>query len=230
MRSQPPVRVGEKHNRLTILREVDTLDGHRRVDCRCDCGNYAYVTLSAVRLGGTRSCGCLQAETRRQNGRNQRTHGGTGTPELKSWDSMMRRCFDSKNGAYDKYGGRGITVCERWRQFENFRADMGPRPTSEHSLDRIDNNGNYEPNNCRWATAKQQSNNRRYNRLLTFNGRTQTITQWCEETGVPYVTLNKRLRRGVPIERALMREYILPPHCLKGHPSPLKGRKRGASA
>jgi hypothetical protein len=107
---------------------------------------------------------------------------------------MKKRCYIPSSTGFANYGGRGITVCERWRDsFEAFFADMGPRPSPKHSLERINNGGHYEPGNCRWATKLQQSENRRTNRLFTHNGRTQTISQWSRETGINYYRLHTRL-------------------------------------
>jgi hypothetical protein len=114
------------------------------------------------------------------------------------WQAMIRRCECPEATGYGNYGGRGIKVCERWRKsFANFTTDMGPRPSAKHSLDRYpDQNGDYEPGNCRWATVKEQQNNKRTNRLLSHNGRTQTMAQWAEEIGITIYALSERLKRG----------------------------------
>jgi len=117
---------------------------------------------------------------------------------------MKSRCYTKSNIGYPYYGGRGITVCDRWlHSFENFLSDMGERPGPEYSLDRINPNGNYRPDNCRWATRETQDNNRRANRFLTWNGKTQTIAQWAKETGISKGTILNRLNWGWPIEDAL---------------------------
>jgi hypothetical protein len=126
--------------------------------CVCDCGKEIVVNGSHLRTGNTRSCGCFQSDMSAQR---LRTHGMKGTPEYNTWRAMMKRCNNPNDKAYKYYGGRGINVCERWRRFENFISDMGKRPTIDHSLDRIDNDGNYEPTNCKWATPKEQALNRR---------------------------------------------------------------------
>ena len=120
------------------------------------------------------------------------------TPEYRSWRHMIQRC-----ASHPAYQGRGITVCERWRTYANFLADMGPRPSLDHSLDRVDNDGNYEPSNCRWASAKEQQRNTRSNRLLTFNGQTKCLMDWALSLGVKFNTLHERLRRGWSVERTL---------------------------
>lgn len=130
--------------------------------------------------------------------------GGKRTPEYSSWESMKGRCLNPRSPSYPKYGGRGITVCDRWvSSFENFLADMGKRPSLSHSLERMDNLKGYDPDNCRWATRTEQQNNRRVNARLTCNGETLTLAQWVKRSGINRDTLNGRLRRGWPIEKAL---------------------------
>lgn len=134
------------------------------------------------------------------------THGMRYRSEYKIWMGMLLRCRDPKNRNWRLYGGRGITVCERWQEkFENFFEDMGPRPKGT-SLDRIDNNKGYSPENCRWATLKTQANNRRTNRTITFNGRTQTYKQWADELGLSPTTIRIRSLSGWPIWKVLSKE------------------------
>ena len=128
------------------------------------------------------------------------------TPEYRSWVGLRNRCMNPKNKQYPEYGGRGITVCERWQKFEHFYADMGPKPSPQHSVDRIDNDKGYDPANCRWATQTQQGNNKRSNVLLTFGGVTMTLTEWARHIGVKETTLRRRLDKGWPLERALTYE------------------------
>lgn len=127
----------------------------------------------------------------------------TNSPEYRAWQQLKNRCLNKKDSHYPSWGGRGIKFCDRWASFEAFFADMGPRPTPAHSLDRRDNNGNYEPGNCRWATRRTQSNNVSTNVYLEWNGLRLTISQWAERVGLKYTTLNERIRRGVPLEKAL---------------------------
>jgi hypothetical protein len=121
-----------------------------------------------------------------------------------SWQSMRQRCENPNNHNYPRYGGRGIRVCERWMKFQNFLIDMGERPTPKHSIERKDNNGNYEPGNCVWATPAQQSRNRRISFLLTMNGETKTLAEWCEQFDAKYPSVWCRLKRGVDLQHALL--------------------------
>jgi hypothetical protein len=140
-----------------------------------------------------------------------KTHGGTvdnkgrNTPEYKSWAHMKARCNSETNHKYHLYGARGIKVCDRWlNNFENFLADMGQKPSPLHTIDRIDNNGNYEPSNCRWATKKEQGRNTRTNLLITHNGKTMTLIEWSELSGVNKITLRNRISLyGWSVEKAL---------------------------
>lgn len=124
-------------------------------------------------------------------------------PAYNVWSMMRQRCNDPNYDSYHHYGGRGIRVCDRWASFRKFIQDMGERPSPDHSLDRIDHNGHYEPGNCRWATSKQQARNRRCNRTLTHNGVTKCLAWWEEQTGIKWTTIRNRLDSGWPAEKAL---------------------------
>lgn len=163
--------------------------------CKCVCGAIKAVTTTDLRMGKTRSCGCLQAER-------QSMHGMHATPTYTTWGAMLTRCTNQNSPKYPRYGGRGIKVCDRWLRFENFFADMGERPLGM-TLDRIDNNGNYEPGNCRWATLEQQANNTRTNRFVEVNGQRMSMAQAERSLGIPTSQLRKRLGRGWSLERAL---------------------------
>lgn len=132
-------------------------------------------------------------------------HGMTNTREYEAWGEMIRRCTKPTHRFYNHYGGRGIKVCDRWKNsFSAFYEDMGPRPVGM-SLDRIDNDGNYEPGNVEWRTAKQQNNNTSRNRFITYEGKTMTISEWADHTGIKYVTLYRRITQGWPLSKALVK-------------------------
>lgn len=132
------------------------------------------------------------------------THGLSYQHEYRVWQTMRLRCTDPANPAFENYGGRGITVCERWlNSVQAFVDDMGPRPSPAHEIDRIDNDRGYEPDNCRWATRTENSRNRRSNRLLSHQGETLTLVEWCERLRLPRSTIQKRIDAGWPAERAL---------------------------
>jgi hypothetical protein len=160
--------------------------------CVCDCGNRREVQGAKLLAGKSRSCSCVK------------THGQSKTPTYRIWCGMRRRCEDINEPAYKRYGARGIKVCERWQNYEAFLADMGPRPTRAHSIDRFPNGrGNYEPGNCRWATATEQSRNRYTNRMLTLGSETMCARDWAERLGINPFTLNTRLQLGWSTEAAL---------------------------
>lgn len=194
---------GKKFGRWII---VSMLDG-QKAKAICECGTESEVWTPNLKHNKSLSCGCLSQEinSRPNPAMSARltTHGQSKTPIYKVWASMIARCTNSTLPEYHNYGGRGITVCERWLRFENFIADMGQRPSDKHSIDRINNDGNYEPTNCRWATKKQQCNNTRRNRIIVFNGEARTIAQWSELLGIRYHTIRGRLRRGATVEKAL---------------------------
>ena len=185
---------GQRFGRLAVIREGGrSPSGKVQWKCRCDCGVTLTVTANALRVGETRSCGCLQREVARAT---FTTHGMKRTRVYNIWCGILRRCMNPNEPSYPNYGGRGITVCERWRSFEHFYADMGDPPPGT-SIDRIDNERGYEPGNCRWATKPVQNRNRRGNIRLTFDGRTQVLKDWADEVGIPYGTLYARYQAGL---------------------------------
>lgn len=198
-----PITPGERYGRLTTV-SIDpaTLAARRRRWlCRCDCGQMASVIGYLLKSGNTSSCGCLRLERVHIA---KSTHGLTfKVPEYGIWAGMIQRCSNPNVERYPQYGGRGISVCERWKKFEHFYADMGSRPTSQHQIDRIDNDGPYSPDNCRWASRSEQARNQSRKRLLTFNGKTLSMIEWSERLCVPYPLLRSRIHRGWTVERAL---------------------------
>lgn len=158
-------------------------------NCTCECGTERKVFASNLLNNKSTSCGCYCAEQ-------VRTHGMSGSKVYAIWESMRQRCSRPSSSYWHRYGGRGIKVCERWQSFENFYADMGEPPTEKHSLGRIDNDGDYEPNNVRWETLDQQNNNKVLNHKVTIDGVTKTLTQWAQENGLKPSTVMSRVSYG----------------------------------
>jgi hypothetical protein len=191
-REKPKPQPGERFGRLTILAFLGTDSKHPSVRCQCDCGTICEPHWGNVKRGVSRSCGCLRVEELNERAT---THGASNTPEYHAWAGMLDRCRRHKNTAFKRYGGRGIRVCERWsRSFENFLADLGPRPTPTASLDRIDPNGHYEPSNCRWETRQIQRVNQRRTKLFTFNGHTGTLKDLATRAGISYSMVHQRMK------------------------------------
>lgn len=192
--------VGKRFGRLVAKKPIkQDGGGNWHWECVCDCGTNTTVKYSRLSTGTTKSCGCLAKEKSSQT---HTTHGMSNTPTYRSWMCMKRRCLDSTNDSYANYGGRGISICERWNKFENFLADMGVRPKGM-TIDRIDHDGDYTPENCRWADAKTQHTNTRANVEITFGGRTQCLAAWADELGIRRNTLQKRIANGWSIYSAL---------------------------
>ena len=189
---------GQKFNRLTVLEE---LDGNK-VLCRCECGNEIISGRGNVRSGHTKSCGCYKEEVSKIT---SFKHGMSRSPVFRSWAHMMERCTNKNCADYKNYGGRGIAVCDEWQDSTIFIEWAFSHGYKEGlTIDRINVDGDYTPNNCRWVTRSDQNKNRRSTILLTYNGKTQCAKDWAREYGVKYETFLRRLRRGVPIEQALI--------------------------
>lgn len=197
-------RAGQRFGRLTVSHWFHRKIGARQRiywHCLCDCGGTVAVEASNLVNGHALSCGCLQKESRHTN---TKTHGGTGTRTYNIWKGMWKRCINQDSKSYADYGGRGIAVCPRWKDFEAFLSDMGAAPPT-CSIDRINNSLGYTPENCRWVDHRAQANNCRRNIFLTLNGETLTVSQWATKSGVPYHTLWQRLYRlKWPLSRSLI--------------------------
>lgn len=196
--------IGTKFGRLTVVSDKGRhWHGSRRRywECICLCGKVKIVSETQLVNGYTKSCGCLQREAA---SRIRKKHGQSKTSEFSIWACMIDRCYRIKNKRWDIYGGRGITVCDKWKQsFSEFLADMGNRPSRNHSLDRIDTNGNYEPSNCRWATLLEQANNTRTNLFITHDGKTLSLSDWQRILKFNYSTVRSRIQRGISFELAI---------------------------
>lgn len=173
--------------------------GQRVLQCRCECGKEVAVVEQSLKCGNTKSCGCHRVFI---GSTNNLKHGATRSRAYLSWWNMKSRCERPNSKYFSDYGGRGIKVCDRWQKFENFLADMGQPPEGQ-TLERIDNNIGYSPENVRWADRQQQANNRRSNRLIEHGGRTLTLQQWAKETGIKRATIAYRIDHGWSPEMAL---------------------------
>jgi hypothetical protein len=183
---------GQRFGRLLARTMVRLDSGERAWWCLCDCGAPATVPASRLTSGNTRSCGCLQRDMTAER---SVTHGQRREPEYRVWSSMIQRCTNPNSKDFADYGGRGIAVHPTWLAYEAFIADMGRRPSPSHSIDRLRVNEGYQPDNCRWATAREQARNTRRNRFITHDGRTQTLVAWSEETGIAQELIRARIDR-----------------------------------
>lgn len=196
--------LGQRYGRLVAIERVGSRNGASVFLCLCDCGNKKEILLKSIRSGATRSCGCYMSEVHKAQ---NITHGervnGIRSTEYSIWSTMLCRCRNKKDRAFVYYGGRGISVCQRWESFENFLSDMGRRPSPKHSIERNNNNGNYEPGNCRWATRIDQNNNTSRNRILSINGESKTIAEWARIYQIPYKRLSHRIHIGMDASLAV---------------------------
>lgn len=197
--------VGKRFGRLTVIERSYMKRSDYYWQCQCDCGTVTYAKSATIKSGKKKSCGCLRTDLLIKR---SITHGhsrnGKRSPMLNTWTLMLNRCLDSKNERYLDYGGRGIKVCDRWLKFEHFLEDMGEKPDPSLQLERIDNDGNYEPGNCEWATRAAQCRNRRSNHRVPFNGKLETVTDVADMIGMNRFTLfNRILTRKWSVERAI---------------------------
>lgn len=191
---------GKKFGNLVVIKRAEDGPYGVRWLCLCDCGNEVIKYGSLLRRGSTTSCGCFGKERQREA---VTRHGLTHTPIYRAWDAMKRRCQNPSTKFYEEYGGRGISVCDEWQEFEPFRDWAFENGYSEDlSIDRIDNNGNYCPENCRWTDMHTQSRNKRNNVWITFNGKTMIMSDWANEIGITPYALWNRLKNH-SIEEAL---------------------------
>lgn len=196
---------GEKFGRLSVLRRGTSDPNHNgaRWICLCDCGNETLVTSWRLTAGRTKSCGCI-GRLSAHRVRHGHARNGKQTRIYWIWLDMIERCERPRHAAFADYGGRGIKVCTRWRQdFRTFLADVGERPSPQHTLDRRNVDGDYEPDNVRWATRKEQARNKRNNLIVVFRGRAMSLAEAVEISGVNYHTAYNRLHDGCSVEEAL---------------------------
>lgn len=195
----------QRFGRLVAIERAGKKDSHALWKCKCDCGNEKVISSRSLIRGGTRSCGCLQVEGAKER---FTTHGMVGTRIFKIWSGMKGRCKDSHS---KYYGGRNITVCNEWFEFIPFyKWAINNGYSDGLTIDRIDNNRNYEASNCKWSTKKEQQNNTRYNVWLEYNDQRKTLAQWSKICGIPYKTLQARIgRRGWSVEKALFTPVII---------------------
>lgn len=197
--------VGKKFGRLVVVEFDGIRSRHYYWKCKCECGNQSVVDGGKLKSGHTQSCGCLlnerRIESHLKHGQNRKS---LTTPEYTAWQSMKQRCNDTASKSYHRYGGRGIKICERWNDFSSFFEDMGSRPSIKHSIERIEVDGNYEPNNCKWATAKEQSRNKTNTIFVEYQGIRVNLKGICEQLGKTYHTVWQRIfRLEWDIDRAI---------------------------
>lgn len=198
---------GIRFGRLVAQSMLGT-NSHKRMVwlCHCDCGNICEVLSNSLLSNRTFSCGCFQKKSASER---SKTHGRTKTPEYRAWSQMIQRCTNKNASNSSCYLDRGISVCERWMNFENFFLDMGIRPGKEFSIERKNNNGNYEPGNCEWATKIKQARNRRNNHLVCVNGASKTLAEWREISGLTRSQTDYQLRLGRSLESLIASKLVL---------------------
>lgn len=206
---------GQHFGRLTVIEQYGfTKHGNATWLCRCDCGNTKVVVAGEIRRGNVKSCGCYARELSRKRAKK---HGGSGTRLYRAWKNMLHRCFDETDKRFSRYGERGITVCQEWlgeNGYNNFRSWALSNGYADNlTIDRIDNDGIYSPDNCRWVTVEEQANNRSNNHRITYQNKTQTLAQWADEVGIAQDTIRYRISHyNWSVEKALTTPVRGNPH------------------
>ena len=201
MRGRKEDLLGQRFGRLVVIGESGRTKCRSVLwKCLCDCGQEIQVAAADLKRANTTSCGCYGRERCKET---FTTHGLSTHPLYSIWNTMMDRCFDKNSKNYANYGNRGITVCTDWLSVVNFIKDMATLYKKGMQIDRIDNNGNYCPENCRWVTCKENQRNRRSNHILTYKGAAKTIIEWSEILGIGSTTLRGRLQKGWTVEQTL---------------------------
>lgn len=182
---------GQPFGRLTVLERAENKNGRVYWKCECACGNITNIQADRLVAGTTQSCGCLNKERVKQS---NSTHGMSNTPEFHTWEGIIKRCTNPKAIGFKRYAGRGITICDEWRHdFMAFYNHVGKKPTSKHTIERINNNLGYKPGNIKWATRQEQANNTRRNHNITLHSWTMNVTQWAKFIGVKQGTISERI-------------------------------------
>lgn len=193
---------GKTFGRLTVIGEkTELIEGKTGYYwlCKCDCGVVKHIPQTCLRKGGTKTCGCARSDPREITSPRRIKR-----KEFTSWKSMKARCYDEKHENFARYGGRGITVCDRWLEsFHNFFDDMGYKPTPKHTIERDNTNGNYEPSNCRWATNLEQQNNKSTTKIVSFQGSNIPLANLCREQNALYSRVRWRIKGGMSVDEAL---------------------------
>ncbi len=207
--------IGQRFGKLKVVSSAPrAASGNIMYHCQCDCGETTLTSASHLRIGKTRSCGCLRTESAARATLAATTHGMKNTATYRVWAAMLSRCRNPNAQQYRNYGARGIAVCKRWHKFEGFLADMGVCPEGM-SLDRHPNvNGGYKPSNCRWATTLQQARNKQNTIYLEYNGVRKSLRDWEDDLGLPKEVIYGRVKNGWSVERAIETPY----QSQKAHP------------
>ena len=189
--------IGQKFGDLTVIGLGDKADTTYLWDCQCECGKIITTRGDRLKEGMPTSCGCKPRENK------SKIHGKHLHPMYSTWCGMHSRCYNIKQKTYENYGGRGIRVCERWHDVDNFINDMGPKPSPNHKIERIDNDGDYCPENCKWATDQEQANNTRKNRFIEYQGQIKSVSEWSRIVNIDSKTISYRILHGWTPEQTL---------------------------